>query len=354
MSEARPIRVLLAAPPANRLVGGGAAVQLAQTARHLPEYGVEVGYFDPWRRYAPDDADLVHIFGAYMATYDLADRLADLGWPLAVSTIFFTRRSPRFVRTVRRFEALSKRFVGGIWTDYGVASRICARAAAVLPNTSEEAHLVEAGFGVPGERITIIPNGVEDHFQTATPDLFRETYGLEDIILCVANIGSVRKNVLGLIEALAEIDHPAVIIGKVFDNEYARRCLAAAERNPRLRIIDGLPHDSPLLASAYAASAVFALPAFFETPGIAALEAALAGARVVITPHGGTRDYFRDQAVYAEPTSVTAIRDAIREALATREDNGLRERVWREYRWTRVAERTAAVYRRIVDGGDSR
>ena len=38
-----------------------------------------------------------------------------------------------------------------------------------------------------------------------------------------------------------------------------------------------LDHHDPLLASAYAAARVFALPSWFETPGLAALEAALAG-----------------------------------------------------------------------------
>ena len=48
------------------------------------------------------------------------------------------------------------------------------------------------------------------------------------------------------------------------------------------------------LASAYAAARVFALPSWFETPGLAALEAGLAGCAVAITPYGSTRDYFGD------------------------------------------------------------
>jgi len=43
-----------------------------------------------------------------------------------------------------------------------------------------------------------------------------------------------------------------------------------------------------MLASAYAACDVFVLPSMFETPGIAALEAGLAGAKIVITKYGGT------------------------------------------------------------------
>ncbi len=62
-----------------------------------------------------------------------------------------------------------------------------------------------------------------------------------------------------------------------------------------------LDHHDPLLASAYAAARVFALPSWFETPGLAALEAALAGCAVVITPYGSTREYFGDLVEYARP-----------------------------------------------------
>ena len=62
-----------------------------------------------------------------------------------------------------------------------------------------------------------------------------------------------------------------------------------------------LDHDDPLLASAYAAARVFALPSWFETPGLAALEAALAGCAVVITPYGSTREYFGGLVAYARP-----------------------------------------------------
>ena len=62
-----------------------------------------------------------------------------------------------------------------------------------------------------------------------------------------------------------------------------------------------MEHDDPLLASACAAARVFALPSWFETPGLAALEAALAGCAVVITPFGSPREYFGDLVEYARP-----------------------------------------------------
>ena len=107
-------------------------------------------------------------------------------------------------------------------------------------------------------------------------------------MLNVGHIGPGRKNVFRLIQALEKINAPSVIIGRIEENEYGKMCLDAAKNNPRLLILDAIPNDSELLASAYAACSVFALPSLFETPGIAALEAALAGASVVITKFGGT------------------------------------------------------------------
>jgi glycosyltransferase involved in cell wall biosynthesis len=191
----------------------------------------------------------------------------------------------------------------------------------------------------------VIPNGVDERFYHADPTLFVQEYGVRDFVLNVGHIGTGRKNVLSLVRALKNIDHPAVIIGKVQENAYSRQTLNEAALNPNIRIIEGLANDSPLLASAYAAARVFAFPSRYETPGIAALEAGLAGASVVITPYGGTRDYFGNDAIYVEPDSVDSIADGIRRALQSERSTALRERIRREYLWPVVAEKTAAAYR---------
>lgn len=349
-TERKTVRVLLAAAAANKLVGGGATIQLQQTAKHLGDYGVSADFFSPWEQYDPADIDLVHVFGAYMANYDLVLRLKDLGFKVAVSPVFYTMRSHAFVRWTRKLEALANRPFSGIWSNYGIAAQICRAADMILPNTTAEAKLFAGGMGVQSDKIRVIPNGVEERFYTAEPDLFQQEFGSEKFVLCVAHMTSGRKNVLSFIRAMADVDCNAVVVGKVFDNDYGHQCLRAADDNPRLRIINGLPHDSPLLASAYAACEVFALPSILETPGIAALEAALAGAKIVITPHGGTRDYFGDMAFYPDPYRIESIAGSITAALAAKPSKALRDRVYQEYLWPRVAQKTAAAYRELLSG----
>lgn len=329
------------------MVEGGPLTQLRETARYLPAYGWEVEYFDQWKRFDPERYDAVHIFGASFLTYDTAQRLVHFGVPYVVSPIFFTSRSPRTIRMVRRASRLIARGLGVVRTDYDFTAEVCRNARCVLPNTSDEGRLIREGMGVAPERIRVIPNGVDPRFAEASPDLFEREYGLKDFVLNVGHIGSGRKNVLRLMQSMRGVDADLVVIGKIHQGSYADACMREAERNARIHIIEGLPNDSPLLASAYAACRVFALPSIFETPGIAALEAAVAGAGIAITPYGGTRDYFADDAVYVEPDSTESIRSGLLRALAQGQPTGLGKRIATEYAWERVAKMTAETYEEI-------
>jgi glycosyltransferase involved in cell wall biosynthesis len=330
------------------LLNGGPRTQVLQTKRCLEQLGITVSLFESWKEFRRDGVDLVHLFAANIGTYHLAREIHKLGIPVIVSPIFYTRHGPGVVRAVITADRIAKGLVRGIWTDYGLIAEICSWANAVLPNTSSEAALFKQGFGVEDDRITVVPNGVEERFAMATPDAFVNKYGVHDFILNAGHVGPARKNVLRLIRALSTIDHPAVIIGRYDDSGEGRMCLDEAQRNPRLLMLESLPNDSELLASAYAACDVFALPSLFETPGIAALEAGLAGAKIVITGVGGTRDYFREDADYVDPGSVDSIRDGILKGLSRKKTPTLRDRIRREYLWEQVAGRTLEVYRRVL------
>lgn len=342
------MNVCFLAQPSVSMVGGGPLTQLRRTAAFLPEFGVRVGYFDQWRDFPRGEYDLVHIFGANFMNYDIALRLHQFGIPFVVSSIFYTMRSPAFVRRTRHLAAAAARFYRGIRTDYGFSAEVCGLARMVLPNTMAEAEIVEKGFEIPAGKIRVVPNGVDERFADADPSLFIREFGIRDFVLNVGHVGSERKNVLNLIRAMREIDRPLVVIGRVQQGKYAEQCLREAKANPRVTILHGIPNDSPLLASAYAACKVFALPSLFETPGIAALEAGLAGAGIVITPYGGTFDYFGTDARYADPRSPESIAEAIRAALADPPSPALRRRIATEFTWRTVAEKTAAAYREVL------
>ena len=342
------MNITIACYQAVSILHGGPRVQILQTKAELEKLGAAVTLFQPWEHFDPKGTDIVHLFSANLGTFHLARVMHDLHLPMVTSSIFYTRRSPGAIRMTLAANDMLKRMRTGIWTDYYFTRQICEWSQAVLPNTIDEGSLLEHGIGVPSRKITVVPNGVEPRFEFGDPSLFKKEYGLDRFILNVGHIGPPRKNVLNLIRALKTIDHPAVIIGRITPGTYGERCLAEAKENKNILIIDGLKNDSSMLASAYAAADVFALPSTFETPGIAALEAALSGAKIVITPVGGTKDYFGPLAEYVDPSSPDSIRSGIERALNAPCEAKLKEHIKREFLWSRVAEKTMAVYKTIL------
>ena len=346
------MKIRLASYQGVMLIHGGPTVQIMETRRHLQQLGVQAELFNMWAsREEIMDCDLVHLFASNFDVYGLARHFHERKMPYVVSSIFYTRRPSWTVRSIVGIHKFIRKIHRGVWWDYGFNRDVCTWAEAVLPNTREEAILIHKGLGIPTEKITVIPNGVSESFLHGDPELFTRKYGMKNFILNVGHIGPDRKNVLALVKALAEIDHPAVIIGQITRGGESEAILKEAQRNKNLLIIDGLDHDSPLLASAYAACDVFALPAKFETPGIAALEAALAGAKIVITPYGGTREYFLDFAEYVDPYSVESIRKGIEKALQAPGSDQLRQHIMEHFTWDKIARKTMEVYRKVLATG---
>lgn len=328
-------------------VNGGVRTQAQQTAIHLEKLGVEVQFISTW-----SDSlyvDLVHVFVAGPDTLGIIKRCTELGIKVVLSPVFFSNRSASTISTSLKVEKVLSAIGSGIRSDFGIKAQACNLADKVLPNTNAEKELIHNGFGISTRKIEVVPNGVELRFAEAKPDLFIETYGIKDFILFVGQSGAKRKNVIKLLEAANAINSQIVIIGSFYDDEYGNRCKSLVDKASNVTLIENLEHDSELLESAYAACHTFILPSLFETPGIAAMEAALTGANVVITNKGGTEDYFGDFAEYVSPSSVTSIKEGLNKSLAKGKQSTLAEHIKDSFSWEVVASKTLAVYEGLVD-----
>ncbi len=342
------MKVLFGSLSALNLLEGGAKTQVLMLKRYLERLGVEVSLFQDFTDYPIENFFLFHLFAAEGATYHLTKVMKSLGLKLVVSPIFFSRHNPFSLKILNAPFSLLRRF-SGVWTEPLYVKEICEMADLVCPNTEREKMLLTKGLGIKRDKVFVIPNGVEERFYYAQPDLFYRTYGIRDFILYTGHIGWGRKNLLPLLKVLKRLRYPAVLIGKIMDNEYAKRCLEIAEGSEWIKIIDHLPHSSLLLESAYAAASVFVLPSLYETPGLSALEAGLAGAKVVITKFGGTEEYFKDFAIYINPYSEKEIEDGIKEALEKKKDSRLKEHIRENFLWSKSAEKLVRVYKRITE-----
>ncbi len=328
---------------------GGPYIKIKECKKELEKLGHEVELFNMWSSVDKlKDFDIIHLVGSNFSIYGFARNLFYNNIRFLVEPVFFSSHSPSYLSRVNSIDKFTRKLFPGLWFDYGFIRDICNWSGLVTPNTTEEQSLISNGFKIPANKFRIIPNGVSERFLNADPDLFYKKYGIKDFILNVGHIGPKRKNILALVKALDKINHPAVIIGKILETGESEEVKKLIQRNKNILLIEELENDSEILASAYASCDTFVLPSLFETPGIAALEAALSGAKIVVTPYGGTKDYFRDMAEYVEPNSLESIQHGIEKSLNAAKSNSLQNFIKENFLWQKVAQRSLEIYMNLL------
>jgi glycosyltransferase involved in cell wall biosynthesis len=325
---------------------GGGEVQMQATATALTGLAVDACMWRPWEHQLAE-ADVLHLFGSHPEHLPLVRTAYELDIPVVLSTIaWFDTRSywaePR---------PLMRRLVGcaGLVTRAGFPRfpswrrELYHAVDLLLPNSQAEAEQLVRYFGVPSDRIHVVPNGADTRFASTNPEPFIELTGLRNFALCVGRI-EPRKNQLGLIQALKKTRLPTVLVGDPAPGHeaYLDRCRQAAGNNVRFQ--SQIDHDEPLLASAYAACGCLVLASWYETPGLAALEAGMSGAALVLTERGAAKEYFGQYARYVRPNDPRGIEHAVRGAMAEGRSSSLAEHVRANFSWDAAARVTLEGY----------
>lgn len=340
------MKVIFGSFQAITILEGGVKTQVSALKQGLEKLGVEVLLFDAWEKYSLMNIDLVHLFCAHIGTYHLAKSMSALNMKMVVTPVFYSRQNPSLIRTTLPITKLLSKI--GVFQFYQIASELCNMANVIAPNTQKECEIVQNGLKVPNTKIKLLPNGVDERFYYADPSLFINKYGMKDFILYVGHIGWQRKNLLPFLKVCQKIDIPLVLIGKVIENDYGKNCLELIKSRRNTILITDIEHTDPILASAYAACNSLVLPSYYETPGLVALEAGLAGAKIVITKYGGTDEYFKDFAIYLNPNSEKSIRDGIIKSLEQKRNLSLKEHIKNNFLWQHAAEALVKIYKTVI------
>ncbi|HHL39840.1 MAG TPA: glycosyltransferase [Deltaproteobacteria bacterium] len=306
---------------------GGGEIQLCSTRSAVEAAGVEVLLYDQWRPRL-DDADLVHYFSVQGGSMNFCSHVKRRGLPLVISPIIWLGRDRDSY-------------------PLGEIRDLLHLADMILPNSAAEAGLLREFFSLPEEKFTVTHNGVDRSFAAeVAPALFRERFGIEGpFVFNAANV-EPRKNQLSLVRALKGTGMRLVIAGGVRDRAYFEACMA--EGGGFTAYVGRIAHEDDLLKSAYGGCELFVLPSLLETPGLSALEAAAAGARLVVTAVGSAREYFGDEAVYVDPYDVDDIRRGIGEGLARERGGALRRLVTERYTWENTAAEVVSAYEAVL------
>ncbi len=342
-------RLLYGASPSAFKSKGGGEVLLLKSKQYLEEMGFCIEVFDGSQSFG--EFDLFHNFNVHRDCFnqlkkakesDLAVVVSPVYWPSLKHAIKWNQGFGKKTKLIA-VELLNKLDFFGLTK----VKKMLDLADVITPSSLAEAAIIEKMFKIRPEKISLIHNGVDVRFQTAAPDAFVKKSGLKDFVLYVGRIEE-RKNVLSLIKAMNGIEEKLVVVGDVKrgSEAYAARCRKEAGKN--VVFLPGLDHESGLLESAYAACKVFALPSWYETPGLAALEAGLAGANVVVTREGCTKEYFSGFASYANPESIEDIREKLEMELEKPKGLGLKRHILQNFLWKSTAEETKAAYEKAL------
>lgn len=339
------MKIIFGSFQAITILEGGVKTQVLSLKQELEKLGHQIFLFDAWQNYPMSEINFLHLFCAHIGTYHLAKSMLALNIKMVVTPVFYSRQNPGLIRaTLPITKVLSKI---GIFQFHQIASELCNLATIVAPNTQKECDLVQNGLNVAKSRIQLLPNGVNERFYDADPSLFINKYGTKNFILYVGHIGWQRKNLLSLLRICQKIDVPLVVIGKVIENDYGKKCIELIKSRRNTILITDIEHIDPILASAYAACDSLVLPSYYETPGLVALEAGLAGAKIVITKYGGTDEYFKDFAQYVNPKSENSIKQAILKSLEQKKTNELKEHIRNNFLWKHAAQTLVKIYNSI-------
>ena len=220
-----------------------------------------------------------------------------------------------------------------------------------LPNAEMEMEILNRDFKVNLSNYRVIPNGVDGRIFNANIKLDEKFHKYIGCILCVARIDP-RKNQLNLIRAVKGIGIPVVLVGTIAPSHRNYYNKLLVEKDENVTIIEGLPHEE--IGQLYQAAKVHVLPSWFETPGLASLEAGACGCNLVVSDKGTTREYFKDYVSYCDPTDVESIKQAILFQYDRLKSNELARHIINNYTWEIAAKKTLKAYEFVLNGRSGR
>jgi glycosyltransferase involved in cell wall biosynthesis len=240
----------------------------------------------------------------------------------------------------------------------------CRRAGAIITVSQSSKQDIVNQYRLDPSKITVVYEAASPEFtpaDAATVEGVRRRYGLPERFLIHVGTIEPRKNLTRLVEALQMLREQGVRIPLVVVGSrgwlYAEFFRKLAELDVRDSVV--FPGYVPAgdLPPLYSAATAAVVPSVYEGFGLPLLEAMACGTPVLSSTASCLPEVGGEGAYYFEPTSVTAMAEAIRSVLA---DDDLQAEMRARglarvsgFSWEKAAEETMAVYHQVLGSGSA-
>lgn len=314
------------------------------------------------------DVKVIHVFNMQnrVWTYNFLKKAKDCGKRTILSTIYwdfsdveYAKRMQRFtidVRIWRLFrpfkniirlvmDLIRGRDIGGK-KELEAYRELLRLADMILPNSDEEAKVVERIFGHFDYQVRSVTNAiaplVDRDCVKDVPEIYRN---------CILQVGRIEllKNQGAVIQACMNNDIPIVFIGRIGDPDYYEKIKKLADKRGNVYFLGEMPQEE--IAAYYSAAKVHVLPSLRESPGLVTLEAMYYGCNVVVSGEQfcPIKYYQLDKNGYVcDPFHIKSLRKAIEKAYRD-EKRQYDEALFRFISYENAAKQTQEAYEAILN-----
>ena len=279
------------------------------------------------------------------------------GWPI-LSTIHHPITVDRRLE-IEHAPTLLKQMGTRRWYAFLRMQKIVARQMTHVMTVSESSKVdIHHDFGVPIERMQVVPVGVD-------PDLFKPQPHVARIpgrILCTTSSDVTMKGLSYLLEAVAKLrtERPVevVIIGKPRSESRTPQIIARYGLTDVVKFVHGVSDER--IVELYSECELAVVPSLYEGFSLPAIEAMSSGVPLVATTGGALPEVagvHGETCFLVPPGDSEAMAIVLRDALdhpewRTRVGAAGRRRVIDNWSWQHTAERTVVQYRQVLAAKD--
>ncbi len=314
-----------------------------------------ISKLDFWDKDFLKDIDVLHLFGYGNWYFDLLIPLKSKNSNIKIvisPTLYFDKI---FVMQLKSY--LSK-FTKGL--DFFKYKRIIFSLSdsIVVNSLSEKKQLITLFGKFLEPKIEVVYNSLEKSFfdLPANPDCFLERFKLNSGYLLSISFQDERKNSINLIKAFLSVFDklkiPLVLIGshrfqsKKLNDEFSNLINNNQDKIIQIEYLNRST-EIEFIKSAILHCKAHVLVSFVETPGLANLEALAFNKPILVGKCDPVEEYFKENAVYCNPNSLTSIEEGILKVSQFKEDSEYSKYVEANFTLDKAIDKLTSIYTSI-------